>query len=120
MTAPGVGVVVALTYRATVDQHTLPQTPLGGSLFTDGQVHVNGIESFWSCTKRRLARFNGVKANFELHLKECEWGWGKDRDTILAELRKLLVSSLCKITQIIVRRQPELEYGALGHIRLGP
>ena len=33
-----------------------------GSPFTDGQVHVNGIESFWSYTKRRLARFNGVKA----------------------------------------------------------
>jgi transposase len=44
-----------------------------GSPFTDGPVHVNGIESFWSYTKRRLARFNGVKANFKLHLKECEW-----------------------------------------------
>ncbi len=62
-----------------------------GSPFTDGHVHVNGIESFWSYTKRRLARFNGVKANFELHLKECEWRWGKDPETILAELRKLLV-----------------------------
>jgi transposase len=62
-----------------------------GSPFTDGPVHVNGIESFWSYTKRRLARFNGVKANFELHLKECEWRWGKDPDMILAELRKLLV-----------------------------
>ena len=62
-----------------------------GSPFTNGQVHVNGIESFWSYTKRRLARFNGVKTNFELHLKECEWRWGKNPDTILAELRKLLV-----------------------------
>ena len=62
-----------------------------GSPFTDGPVHVNGIESFWSYTKRRLARFNGVKANFELHLKECEWRWGKDPNTILADLRILLV-----------------------------
>jgi transposase-like protein len=62
-----------------------------GSPFTDGPVHVNGIESFWSYTKRRLARFNGVKTNFEFHLKECEWRWGKDPDTILAELTKLLV-----------------------------
>jgi len=23
--------------------------------------------------KRRLAKFNGVKHNFELHIKECEW-----------------------------------------------
>lgn len=62
-----------------------------GSPFTDGQVHVNGIESFWSYTKRRLARFNGVKVNFNLHLKECEWRWGKNPNTILAELRKLTV-----------------------------
>ena len=48
----------------SVGFHTLPQTLLGGSLFTDGQVHVNDIESFWSYTKRRLARFNGVKVNF--------------------------------------------------------
>jgi len=62
-----------------------------GNPFTDGPIHVNGIESFWSYTKRRLARFNGVKINFDLHLKECEWRWGKDPEAILAELRKLLV-----------------------------
>jgi len=62
-----------------------------GSRFTDGAVHINGIESFWSYTKRRLARFNGVRMNFELHLKECEWRWGKNPDTILAELPTLLV-----------------------------
>ena len=62
-----------------------------GNPFTDGPVHVNGIESFWSYTKRRLARFNGVKIKFELHLKECEWRWGKDPDRILVELIKLMV-----------------------------
>lgn len=35
-------------------------------------VYINGIESFWSFTKRGLAKFNGVTKNFELHLKECE------------------------------------------------
>ena len=35
--------------------------------------HVNGIENFWSFTKRRMQRKNGVrKAYFELFLKECE------------------------------------------------
>ncbi len=62
-----------------------------GNPFTDGDVHINGIESFWSYTKRRLARFNGVKRNFELHLKECEWRWGKNPDIIYAELRRLMV-----------------------------
>jgi transposase-like protein len=29
--------------------------------FTKGRAHINGIEAFWSFTKRRLAKFNGVK-----------------------------------------------------------
>ncbi len=44
-----------------------------GNPFTDGPVHISGIESVWSYTKRRLARFNGVRVTFELHLKEREW-----------------------------------------------
>jgi transposase len=38
-------------------------------------VTVNGIESFWSFTKRRLVKFNGHMNNLNLHLKECEWRW---------------------------------------------
>ena len=59
--------------------------------FSENGLHINGIESFWSFTKRRLAKFNGVTTNFELHLKECEWRWGKDADTLLRELKTLLV-----------------------------
>ena len=61
------------------------------SPFVAGEVHINGIESFWSFTKRRLAKFNGTRANFELHLKECEWRWRKDHDTLVQELNSLLV-----------------------------
>lgn len=44
--------------------------------FARGKNHVNGIESFWSYTKRRLTKFNGVKKeNFVLHLKESEYRW---------------------------------------------
>ncbi len=32
----------------------------------------HGIENFWSFTKRRLAKFNGVKKHFELHLKDSK------------------------------------------------
>ncbi len=40
----------------------------------DVDIHVNGIESCWSFTKRRLAKFNGFKkCEFEHHLKESEW-----------------------------------------------
>lgn len=63
----------------------------GQAAFVDGAVHINGIESFWSFTKRRLARFNGTRANFELHLKECEWRWRKEHDTLVRELNILLV-----------------------------
>ena len=42
--------------------------------FARGKCHVNGIESFWSFTKRRLAKFNGVASNkFLLYLKESEF-----------------------------------------------
>jgi len=56
----------------------------------DGHCHVNRIESFWSYTKRRLAKFNGVKENFELHLKESEWRWKRGDDELSKELWKLL------------------------------
>ena len=53
-------------------------------------VHINGIEAFWSFTKRRLTKFNGVKKNFHLHLKECEWRWKKSKDQMEKELVKIL------------------------------
>ena len=53
-------------------------------------VHINGIESFWSFTKRRLAKFNGVKSTFILHLKECEFRWKKNTEEMEKELWKLL------------------------------
>ena len=46
-----------------------------GALFPG---HINGIEAYWSYTKRRIAKFNGVRENFELHLKECEWRWNRN------------------------------------------
>lgn len=42
--------------------------------FARGKCHINGIESFWSFAKRRLAQFNGISSDkFILHLKECEF-----------------------------------------------
>ena len=56
----------------------------------DGHCHINGIESFWSFTKRRLAKFNGVLVNFGLHLKESEWRWEKQPDELAIELWQLV------------------------------
>jgi len=65
----------------------------GDNEFSKGKgIHINGIENFWSYTKRRLAKFNGVKKNFELHLKECEWRYGRNFATLEIELWELLKS----------------------------
>ena len=53
-------------------------------------IHINGIEAFWSFTKRRLAKFNGVKMNFNVHLKECEWRWNKSTSALENDLLMLL------------------------------
>ena len=42
--------------------------------FARWKQHINWIESFWSFTKRRLAKFNEIKSeNFPLYLKKCEF-----------------------------------------------
>lgn len=63
----------------------------GNNEFSKGHgIHINGIENFWSFTKRRLAKFNGVKKNFELHLKECEWRYGRENDILEKELWEII------------------------------
>jgi len=57
--------------------------------FTRGKCHINGIESYWSSTKRRLYKFNGIpSARYVLYLKECEFRYnnrGKDLFAILCK-----------------------------------
>ena len=71
-----------------------PQTN-GKNEFAHGNCHINGIESFWSFTKRRLAKFNGVVANFEFHLKDekhrfARWRWNKDLNELQRHLWDLI------------------------------
>ncbi|EMY47020.1 IS1016C2 transposase, family IS1595, partial [Glaesserella parasuis gx033] len=43
-------------------------------LFTVKQNHINGIENFWSQSKRILRKYNGIdRKSFLLFLKECEF-----------------------------------------------
>ena len=59
--------------------------------FSRGKCHVNGIESFWSFAKRRLAKFNGLSdQTFFLHLKECEWRFNQRNYNIYAKILKSL------------------------------
>jgi transposase len=53
-------------------------------------THVNGIENFWSFSKRRLAKFNGIsRETFLLHLKECEFRYNH-KGAILESLVKFI------------------------------
>ena len=59
--------------------------------FARGKCHVNGIESFWSFAKRRLAQFNGLAEQvFYLHLKECEFRFNNRKANLYAILLKEL------------------------------
>jgi transposase-like protein len=59
--------------------------------FARGKSHINGIESFWSFAKRRLAKFNGCSsAAFGLHLKESEFRFNHRKDDLFALLENVL------------------------------
>ena len=63
----------------------------GANEFARGSVHVNGIESFWSFAKRRLAQFNGVpRKTFYLHLKETEFRFNHRNQNLYQALLSLL------------------------------
>lgn len=60
--------------------------------FARWKQHINWIESFWSFTKRRLAKFNGIKKEFfHLYLKESEFRYNikksqKDLNYIIQQI----------------------------------
>jgi len=61
--------------------------------FVRGKSHVNGIESFWSFAKRRLAQFNGLTdEKFIIHLTESQFRFNSRKkniyDIMLKSLRK--------------------------------
>ncbi|KGA94431.1 Mobile element protein [Leptospirillum ferriphilum] len=66
-------------------------------------VHMNRIEAFWSFTKLRLAKLNGVKKNFDLHLKERKC---LDNNPPAQLIRELLALIQKKKT-FLVKSQPE-------------
>ena len=58
--------------------------------FARGKNHINGIESFWSYTKRRMRKYNGIRREyFLLHLKESEFRWNmKNEEQMYSYLLK--------------------------------
>lgn len=63
----------------------------GNNEFVRGANHVNGIESFWSFAKHRLAQFHGIrKDKFALHLKETEFRFNHRHHDLYKALLQLL------------------------------
>ncbi len=53
--------------------------------------HINGIESFWSTAKTRLARRRGLRrTHFYWHLKECEFRFNNRRRNLYHVLLELV------------------------------
>jgi transposase-like protein len=56
-------------------------------------THINGVESYWSWVKRRLAKFNGIRKNkFPKCMLESEWRFNQ-RDYLCDDLKGLLRTS---------------------------
>ena len=67
--------------------------------FVRGKAHVNGIESFWSFTKRRLAQFNGLSdKTFYLHLKESEFRFNNREQNLYKIVLNFLRKELLKLS----------------------
>lgn len=66
--------------------------------FVRGKKHINGMESFWSYAKRRMAKANWIRNEyFILHLKESEFRYNSMRAKI--NMKKKLVKILRKFTK---------------------
>ena len=62
----------------------------GNNQFTNGQVHINGIESFWGFAKTRLSKYRGMnRKTFYLHLKESEFRFNNREKNIYKLLLKM-------------------------------
>ena len=70
----------------------------GKNEFARGKQHINGIESFWSFTKRRFRKFNGIKREYlPYFLKESEFRYNcrmKDEN-----MEKKMIQILRKYTK---------------------
>jgi len=63
----------------------------GDNEFALGPNHINGIESFWSYAKHRLAKFLGIrKSTFHLHLKETEFRFNHRNQNLYKVLLSIL------------------------------
>jgi len=59
--------------------------------FARSHNHINGIESFWSYTKRKMRKHNGIRRNkFYIYLKESEFRFNHRNQNIYNVLLKII------------------------------
>lgn len=62
-------------------------------LYIDKPSYVENLDTFWSFTRERLGKFQGLaKHKFYLHLKECEFRFNFRNDNLYAVMLKLISS----------------------------
>lgn len=60
-------------------------------LYIDKPSYVENLDTFWSFTRERLGKFQGLaKHKFYLHLKECEFRFNFRNDNLYAVMLKLI------------------------------
>ena len=65
--------------------------------FTRGNVHINGIESFWGYAK--IIKFKEMNKNmFNLHLKECEFRFNNRKQNLYSILLEIFRKELLKLS----------------------
>ena len=63
----------------------------GDNGFANVRKHTDVIGSFWSVSKRRVQKFNGVpKHTFYLHLKENEFRFNHQHENLYKKLLNML------------------------------
>ena len=63
----------------------------GHNEFARGKSHINGLESFWSYAKRRLAKFNGLSPQtFYFYLKETAFRFNNREENLYRMLMRKL------------------------------
>lgn len=80
-------------YHALMDMHRGRYVPVQwhGSQRPQGVHTLNGVESFWVYTRRRLKQFMGIPQHtFYLHLKETEYRFNRRREDLYTDMLALL------------------------------
>jgi len=55
--------------------------------FAEGHNHINGIEGFWSYTKKRFHKYHGInKKNYSFYLKEMEFRFNNRNEKLFKVL----------------------------------